>query len=179
MSNEELKRHADTILYTLGLLDALRAIGAPHITGSYRMDMMVWNDLDVNVENDRMDRAKLHSLTRFILETFSPSWYEAKEELTPDGKTVWFHGFEAEVDGELWNVDLWFFDRETIEQAEVRCHQIAAASPDRKKAACTIKRELITRGLYGFGQYGSQQVYQAAIDEGIQTIDEFLAGYPI
>ena len=41
-----------------------------------------------------MDMRKLYWLTGRILETFHPSWYEAKEERTQEGKTVWFHGFE-------------------------------------------------------------------------------------
>ena len=30
----------------------LEEIGKPHIIGSYKMDMMAWNDLDIDIEND-------------------------------------------------------------------------------------------------------------------------------
>ena len=75
-----------------------------------------------------------------ILETFHPSWYEAKEERTPEGKTVWFHGFEAMVDGQLWNVDLWFFDRETIAEAERYCSRIAGAASARQREQIPMSR---------------------------------------
>ena len=123
MESQARRRNADRLLYEMGLLDMLREIGTPHVTGSYQMDMMAWNDLDVNIENEGMTLTKLYRLTGRILETFRPSWYEAKEERTPEGKIVWFHGFEAMVGGGLWNVDLWFFDQETIAEAERYGHQ--------------------------------------------------------
>ena len=48
------KEQADFILYKCGLLDELKKYGCPHIIGSYRMDMMAWNDLDIDVENSGM-----------------------------------------------------------------------------------------------------------------------------
>lgn len=175
MDSQLIRRSADRILYEHGLLEMLRAIGTPHIVGSYSMDMMAWNDLDVDIENDEMDLPKLYRLTGQILETFRPSWYEAKEERTPEGKTVWFHGFEAVVDGELWNVDLWFFDREAISAAERYCSRTAAAaSAAQKEQIIAIKRGLLERGLYAFDKFRSMDVYRAVLKERIQSIHEFL-----
>lgn len=175
MDSQLIRRNADRILYEHGLLEMLRAIGTPHIVGSYSMDMMAWNDLDVDIKNDEMDLPKLYRLTGQILETFRPSWYEAKEERTPEGKTVWFHGFEAVVDGELWNVDLWFFDRETIAAAERYCSRTAAAaSAAQKEQIIAIKQGLLERDLYAFDKFRSMDVYRAVLKERIQSIHEFL-----
>ena len=48
------KEKADYFLYECGLLSELKEYGAPHMIGSYRMDMMAWNDLDIDIENDGM-----------------------------------------------------------------------------------------------------------------------------
>ena len=172
------KESADYILYTAGLLDELKKIGQPHIIGSYRMDMMAWNDLDIDIENSAMRIDKLYQLTDWIIKTFKPVWYEAKEEITDIGKTVWFHGFEKNITGELWNVDLWFFDKETIETAEKYCDEIAEkASDTQKKLIIQIKQELIARKLYSFDKFTSMDVYSAVIDNGVTSIDEFLKQY--
>ena len=169
------KESADFILYTVGLLDELKKIGQPHIIGSYRMDMMAWNDLDIDIENGAMRIEKLYQLTDWIIKTFKPVWYEAKEETTADGKTVWFHGFETNITGELWNVDLWFLDEDTIEAAEKYCDEIAEkASYTQKKQIIEIKQELMARKLYSFDKFTSMDVYSAVIDNGITSIDEFL-----
>ena len=178
MDSQLIRRNADRILYKYGLLDMLRAIGTPHIVGSYQMDMMAWNDLDIDIENDKMSLSKLYRLTGQILEAFRPSWYEAKEERTPEGKTVWFQGFEAMIGGELWNVDLWFFDRETIAAAEQYCSRIAsAASAVQREQIVAIKRGLLERELYAYDKFRSMDVYRAVLEEHIQNTDEFLKRY--
>ena len=169
------KKSADFILYTAGLLNELKKYGQPHIIGSYRMDMMAWNDLDIDIENSAMSLDKLHQLTDWIIKTFKPVWYEAKEEITAEGKTVWFHGFETNIMGELWNVDLWFFDKDTIEIAEKYCDEIAEkASDSQKEQIVKIKQELIARKLYSFDKFTSMDVYSTVINNGITNIEEFL-----
>lgn len=173
-----IKAKAAKILRDSRLLEQLEAIGAPHIVGSYRMDMMAWNDIDIDIENNGMCLEKLYSLTAYILQTFHPTWYEAKEEKDGEGKTVWFHGFEAVMDGELWNFDLWFFDRETIHKAEAFCDGIAGrATAEQKEIITTLKRELIARNLYSSEKFHSMDVYQAVLEQGVRSISEFLDRY--
>lgn len=66
------KAQADCILYEFGLLKKLGEIGKAHIIGSYRMNMMAWNDLDIDIENDTMSLDKMYDLSTFIINTFRP-----------------------------------------------------------------------------------------------------------
>lgn len=175
-----LKQTADHILYELGLAEILEKYGEIHPVGSYAIDAMVWNDLDIDVVNDSMTLEKLHKLTAEILERFKPVWYEAKREVNADGKTVYFHGFEFYLDGELWNTDIWFFDRETVQTAEDFCRSVKLSldsEPIKKDAVRLIKLELIESGLYNYNPYTSMDVYRAVIDDGVTDIEEFLARY--
>lgn len=173
-----IKEKADAILYERGLMAQLEKLGRPHLIGSCRMDMMAWNDIDIDIENDGMSLEKLYQLTAYILEAFPPFWYEAKEEVNDEGKTVWFQGFEAMIDGERWNFDLWFFDRETIEKAEAFCDGIAArATAEQKEIITTLKRELIARDLYSFEKFHSMDVYRAVLKDGIKDVNAFLKEY--
>lgn len=180
MIPEKRKRAAEKILRETGLLERLGQIGAPHVIGSCRMDMMAWNDLDIDVQNENMSLEKLHALTGWILERFRPFWYEAKQSVDDKGRTVWFHGFEAEIAGEVWNFDIWFFDAETIRKAEEYCDGIArkcAAAPGSREKIIEIKQELIRCDLYGFEKYTSMDVYRAVLEQGIGSADELLDRY--
>lgn len=179
---EQLRRRqqADKILYDSGLFAWLENIGEPHVIGSYRMGMMAWNDLDIDIVNERMDTDRLYSLTAFVLEQFCPLWYEAKEKVNDEGKTVWFHGFHTRIDGELWNVDLWFFDRETIRKAETYCDRISEQVrqiPGSRERIIRMKQELLERNLYGFYKYSSMDVYRAVLEQGISDVEELLRRY--
>ena len=127
-----------------------------------------------------MSLEKLYCLTSFILEKFQPVWYEAKEGITPDGKTVWFHGFETMITGQLWNVDIWFFDKSMIEATTDYCDSIVRqTTPEQKRQIVAIKEELIRRGLYSFEVYRSIDVYRAVTELGITTPERFLSEYHI
>ena len=176
---DRIKDTADRILYECGLKRVLEKYGEVHIVGSYYIDAMAWNDLDVYVDNRTMTTEKLYALTSELLTTFNPSWYEAKHEIH-DGNNVWFHGFEAMLFNELWNIDIWFFNEESIQTTEGYCagiKQQLEQDPIKKKATIEIKRELIERGLYSFDKYTSMDVYKAVLEQSIYSIDEFISNY--
>jgi hypothetical protein len=180
VGNAERKAVADRFLYEMGLLDELRKYGEPHIVGSYTMDVMAWDDLDIDVENDSMSMARLYELTAFVTARFSPVWYEAKQETDDRGRAVWFHGFETTVLGERWNIDLWFFDAATIAEAEQYCRAIADridGSRHLKGAIMQIKEDLIREGVYGSEGHTSRDVYRAVLDVGVCNTEEFLLEY--
>lgn len=171
------KEFADKLLYEYGLLDKLNDLGKAYIIGSYRMDMIVGNDLDIDVLNSEMSNEKLYDLTKYIVETFKPVWYQAKQEVNDEGKTVWFHGFETTIVGELWNVDIWFFDQKTIDKATAYCdniHEKVKNELAKKETIILIKKALIARGLYNFENYTSIDVYDAVLNRNISSVDEFL-----
>lgn len=175
MKSNEIKANAERILYEFGLLDRLNKTGNAHIIGSYRMDMMAWNDLDIDIENQDMSQEKLYELTAFIIERFHPVWFEGKEEINDKGQKVWFLGFETMITGKLWNVDLWFFDRDTIRDAEAYCNNISMnTTPAQKDAIIDIKTELIARELYSDDKYKSMDVYRAVMEHNVKTIEEFI-----
>ena len=175
MNNFDRKSQANRILYEFGLLEKIEELGVPHIIGSYRMDMMAWNDLDIDIENEEMSLEKLYELSAFILDKFHPIWYEAKEEVNEEGKTVWFHGFETMITGELWNIDLWFFDKETIHNAIRYCDNITQnANEIQKERIIQIKEDLIARDLYSFEKYKSIDVYKAVLERDVADVEEFL-----
>ena len=180
LKSGEIRERAEKILDDTGLLAELARYGEVHPIGSYRMDIMAWNDIDIDVRNDGMNLEKLYALTNYVLKTFCPVWYEAKEEITDEGKTVWFHGWEAVIDGERWNFDIWFFDEETITKAEEFCDGISAKlaeDPAKKEVITQIKRDLIARGMYSFERYCSMDVYRAVLALGMTSADEMIREY--
>lgn len=168
---------ANHILYDLGLLGELNKYGKSHLIGSVKMNLMAWNDLDIDVENDSMSIDKLYQLTGYILNNFNPTWYEAKEEINEQGDKVWFHGFEFCLDNELWNVDIWFLNKDSIEQTEKYCDDVFEKVKHNKQlrtAIIDIKQELIKKNLYSFDKYTSMDVYNAVLNESIIRVDDFI-----
>lgn len=173
------KNNANKLLYDFGLLDELNNYGTPYIVGSYAMDLMAWNDLDIYVSNESMSTEKLYELTSFILNAFHPVWYEAKKDVIDD-KTVWFHGFETEVLGELCNVDIWFFGNDTITKAldfSKSIKQKLIVTPELKEVVINIKQTLIANEQYGFDKFSSMDVYKAVFENNVRSYENFIEMY--
>lgn len=172
------KEQAQKILTDFGLLEYLNAhCGKTHVVGSYAMDLMAANDLDIDVENKNMSQEKLYALSAFVNKTFHPSWYEAKQVFDKYGDVTWFCGFEFSLDGALWNVDLWFLDEYTISIAESKCEFVRSRTEKDPSIAARIvqlKKELMRRNLYGGDNYTSDNVYDAVIHNEVTDVDEFL-----
>lgn len=168
---------ANKILKDYGLIEKLSQIGEVHMTGSYYMDMIVVNDIDINVNNSEMEIEKLYDLSSFILKTFCPKWYEAKEEVNSDGNIVWFHGFETEITGELWNIDIWFFDEDQIKIANGYCDGVIRQikdNPKKKNVIEVIKKDLIELSLYSYDNYSSVDVYEAVLNRDIKNVEDLI-----
>ena len=138
---------------------------------------MAWNDLDIDVENDKVDMHSIYEIMQYVIKTFSPIWFEGKECIM-NGKKCYFIGFETKITNDLWNIDIWFLDNEEIERSIKYNEEInKKITHELKKTIVTIKRELINQGLYGGMMYHSIDVYDAVINYGIKTIEEMKEKY--
>lgn len=175
-----VKDEADALLYDFNLLGILEKFGKVYITGSYFMDLMVWNDLDVYIEDNETSRSNFYTLIGEICTELKPSRLDGMA-----GDKGWFFGFETYATGERWNVDIWLKNKDEIKSAQESCAETARLINDRpecRKAVMDIKENLIERRLYGFDKlpahYHSGDVYNAVLNEDARTYDEFLMLFP-
>lgn len=49
---DNFKNNANKLLYDFDLLNELNNYGTPFVVGSYAVDLMAWNDLDIYVSNE-------------------------------------------------------------------------------------------------------------------------------
>ncbi len=173
---------ASKLLNERGLLEILAKFGEPRPVGSYIMDMMCRNQLDVVVSNENAGLDELYALTSAVQSAFRPTKYAMKYEMSPDGIPDRRFGFTCELDGEDWEVDVRFCNAEGAYKSEDFCLNMKlmlANSPEKKSAVRAIKRELCARGLLGAGKYAAIQVYEAVIKRDILTLDEFLEAFKL
>jgi hypothetical protein len=178
MNHKDIKKNADKILYEYGLINELNKYGKCHVIGSYKMDLMVWNDLDLDIENKNINMNSIYNLTKFIFDKYLPIWFEGKETVL-ENKKCYFLGFETNILKETWNIDLWFFDKLEIEKCEKYCNEISEKINENKELQnyiIEIKKELIQKGMYS-SSYNSVDVYDAVLNYEIKNTDELIKKY--
>ena len=88
--------------------------------------------------------------------------------------------FETEILGELCNVDIWFFDNDTITKAldfSEKIKQKILVNPDLKEVVINIKQSLIENEQYGFDKFSSMDVYKAVFEDNIRSYENFIEMY--
>lgn len=178
-----LQKQADRLLYDFGLLKIIEAHGTVHIVGSYKMNMMIWNDLDINIESKNHSLEGIYRLAGDINDIVKPYRFEGIYNNKDDS---YFYGCETNVSGERWNIDIWLRNKSDIIKTEMYCDNIiqqVSADPNLGNNIMTIKKELIKMGLYGIDKsikrhYHSNEIYDAVLNDNIQNIDEFIKKYP-
>lgn len=176
-----IKSNAEILLHQTGLLECLQKHANVHITGSYFMDTMSWNDLDIYLEADpaAFDPYPMIAEVNALLRPFRFDGFA-------DGGRI-FYGLETMATGERWNVDIWIKDAAGIRQSLEYCNGILRridADPARRDAILSIKSDLIAMGMYGFDKnkdhhYHSNEIYDAVLSENILTTEEFLKKHPV
>ncbi|MBN2047505.1 MAG: hypothetical protein JW750_06670 [Anaerolineaceae bacterium] len=175
MNNRNKQAHQ--LLHEFGLKQQLSEYGKTFLTGSYRMDLMVWNDLDLYVDRASISLNTIYEITQWILPVFRPVWFEGRQDPVEEGN-CYFIGFETRITGDLWNVDIRFLPLSEILANQQYCDDMISATtvdPTLRDTILTIKSELIERGLYGTDRsFSSMQVYDAVIHYQIRSADELI-----
>ena len=174
-----IREQADVLLRQTGLLDTLRRFGEPVIVGSYAMDAMAWNDLDVYIDL----AGDYHEMAAAVIAVLKPYRYDGFCDRQTGAQ---FAGMETVITGERWNIDIWVRSRSEIDAAVERNRAMKAqfdARPEVREAVLRIKQELIGMGMYGFDKgkrhYHSPEIYEAVLEKGVRTVGELLEMYPV
>lgn len=185
---ELLGLQADKVRRDLGIDEVLGSMGTVHLVGSAAHDLMVWPDLDLTVVCDRLDVRSLylagadlvtHSAVRKLTVRNDTGHWNTDPEAYPDG-VYWGVDYREEasesgVGGQAWNIDIWFVDEEDRQPDLQHVASIARRLTDETRdAILAIKGELAGTAEYGT-TIRSYDIYQAVLDRGVRTLEEFQA----
>ena len=178
-----IRDNADKILYQYGLRKKLEEYGTVHIVGSYNMNLMTWNDLDINIECREQSYNRIFSISNDINQILKPYRFEG---MCSDNDRESFYGCETAVTGEPWNIDIWFKHKNKIMESQKKCEEIIeyiTLNPSVKDIIIDIKLKLIEQRLYGINKlsnrhYHSIEIYNAVQKEGIKSFSDFIEKYP-
>lgn len=168
-----IKDNADKLLYEYGLMKILEQHGKVQLIGSYYMDIMAPNDLDIYVDNEEISAEAMYQIINDIIKIFRPVWFEVKHNFNDN-----FIGFETKILADLWNVDIRFISKDDIQKTVDYNNKIIEkleVNKLLKQVIIDIKKELIKRNEYGFGMpYNSLMVYDSILNNNIKSIEDFI-----
>jgi len=176
-SNQNIKKEADEILHQKGLFSLLQRYGAPHVTGSYDLDLMTWRDLDIYLQTDSISEENFFSLGGEITTLLHPAKMSfrnerlAKTEGLPNG-FYWGVYLGNERAG-AWKIDIWAVNKDECEQLLRYCRALKEQlTPESSLKILEIKSQCWQHPEYR-RSFSSKDIYEAVLQNGVSDIDGF------
>ena len=178
-----IREEADRLLYDFRLLRILKRHGNAHVIGGYRMDMMTHNDLDIYVQHEYPSLDILFAISNDMNIALKPYRFDGSYNVE---RKIFLCGCETDITGQRWNIDVSLMKKADISKTEEYCDYIVrrvSADPSLGRAIREIKLELIKLRLYGIDKfperhYHSKDIYDAVLNEGILSFENFITKYP-
>jgi len=175
---ELIRGNTNQVIKHLQIAEILEKYGKLYYTGSYALDLMTWNDLDMQlVPNPGMDSKQAFS------EIFNHFF---NHESFIKGKVINFQGdykpvmprglylglnFNIEDLGGDWKLDLWVLNDEDFKKNRLFIEKIQSImTPEIRQLILELKHQMM-EGNNRVPQLGSYQLYQALL-EGHTTKNE-------
>ena len=178
-SQNALQSEARAVMADLDLLALLGRSGTPVHTGSSALGLMVRRDIDVTTTCPALDAAAVFDLGRPLAAhprvrqlTFrNDTGHWRTEDEYPDG-LYWLVEYVSEA-GATWTLDLWFIAEGTTQHDLEHMKTLPGRLDDETRAAILrIKSAMHERPEAE--RVSGYSVYEAVLDHGIRTPDEFL-----
>ena len=177
-AQDELQAEAARVLADLGLFKRIEPIGTPVHTGSSALGLMVVRDIDVTTLCPTLEVGSVFDIGRELaahprvrLVSFRNAtghWNDEPEY--PDG-LYWMVEYVTAA-GVAWKLDLWFIPEDTTQFDLEHMRTLPPRlSREARLAILRIKQAWYDRPPAE--RVPSYQIYEAVLDHGIQTPDDF------
>ncbi|MFI9813513.1 hypothetical protein [Saccharothrix variisporea] len=166
---DELRAEADEVLDSLGLMTHLAVLGEPFRVGSAALGLMVKRDIDITVVVRELAMPPVAALGAQLAAHENVRVVQIRDDTGhwntdpnyPDGLYL---GVKY---GQEWNLDLWFVDDPT---RQPDLHHAVAFPP----RLTDETRTAILRIKHDFPEYRSLELYEAVLDGGVRTVEEYI-----
>jgi hypothetical protein len=177
-----IQENATRVIEELGLIDLCSEYGELLFTGSYSIDLMTWNDIDMQlVPHPGVDPKEALSKifdALFKHDAFLKSkmihFHRGFKPVMPRGLYLGLE-FLIEDMGGLWKLDLWILERKDFDQNRDFMQEVSKllTNPITRHTVLELKKEMM-KGESRIPSLGSYTLYQGLL-KGNRTKDQLIA----
>jgi hypothetical protein len=176
-----LKRAADELLRETGVIDIFAALGAVHLVGSYRLDVMYRPDIDLVVTADELHRDAAVATTKQLLDVGqfqTVGFANWTSHHNPDGARGYYWELRSFRGDDWWKVDTWYTkpeDDRSIEPTE-RFARLLHGHPMAREVILGIKAHYFDGTKYRDGVTG-HAIYDGVLNRTWMSVEGFIHGW--
>jgi hypothetical protein len=176
--DEMLRAEADALLHERGLQELIEQYAPIHITGSYTLHLMVWRDLDIAMDAPAISVPEFFDLGKRITTLLSPWKMFFTNNRDNDGgrypRGLYWGIRMGDLKRGAWKIDLWAFDSDECRAKVRECEALKSRlNNENRLTILRLKSQLWDKPQYR-DTITSQKIYEAVLDRGVGTVDEFM-----
>jgi len=183
---KRLHAQAGKMLATTKLSDTFARYGKISTNGSYDYGLMVYPDLDMGVAAPNVSRQDFARLvgdlagSPFVRKIGTADTVNFPPVHADRPKGYWL-GLEIPFEDDRWGVDIWLQTPEwaTADNGDRYKERLAQLDERQIAAVLAIKYHLIRKGLYDAARFRSVHVYDAVLNHGVLSFDDFVGLHPV
>jgi len=171
-----IKAEADEILHDVGHLATLGAYGKPTVVGSCALNLMVWRDLDVYLEVERLDPVAHFDLAKRLVALLKPYRMVFRDETQTQTaglpRGLYWGIYSKQFFKEDWKMAVWVMEHgEALQHLQLTQRLKKELVGSRREAALRLKNSLFSHYKYR-REFFSLDIYEAVLD-GVETEEAF------
>lgn len=174
--NDWLRSQANKVVKDFTLVDILQTAGKPKIVGSFAMNLMVWPDIDLEVQTvGRPSHVDVLAIAQALIEAGIArlTINDHRQSLHPDMPRGIYLGPDIVHQDISWQVDIWFISQEEVaERSKQITDLLSKLTKDYRDRILLLKQILAAHEAYHRG-ISSLDIYTAVIEHGVITIEDF------
>jgi hypothetical protein len=176
-TDASLRAEGMALLDGRGLRRLIEEYAPVHVFGSMTLGLMVWRDMDLAMEAPGLTVKQFFELGARITDLLSPWKMFFTDNQTHDGgqfpRGLYWGIRLGDIKEGAWKIDLWAFDSVRCQVMARECEALKRRiNQDNRHCILSIKSQIWRDPRYR-DTVTSQDVYNAVLDHGINTIDGF------
>lgn len=171
---QKLHQTATNILKDLKLVEFLGKFGEVHLVGSYVLELLSHEDIDIKVNSNQNLKNYLDTVNYLFSKpnVYSLSLQDFRKSIYPNRPAGLYIGVTYLVKPKtFWKIDIWFFGMIDIADFDYTNKVLKKLTPRTRQIILRIKNQM---RKYKYGkQISGVEVYNAVLDHGILNLKEF------
>jgi len=171
----KLKDKAKLILDELDIIRILKKVGRVEIVGSYALDLMSWEDIDITVTGE-LDYKKYLEVANYMFQkekVYSLNLQDFRKSIYPNRPQGIYLGVKYLEDPDIfWKIDIWFFNKGERSAKDIVEFVKENITKEKREIILNIKNKIREKTESG-KEISGKEVYEAVLREGIEDLRGF------
>ncbi len=170
----ELQKEGKKVLEELKIIEILSKFGKPKIVGSFETGLMVWRDIDIELEKEIDEKEYWETVNTLF---YSPklkylTLIDFRKSINPNTPKGLYIGIKYWFENKEWKIDVWFMPPRSKDSENLNEWIKDKLNDENRKTILQIKNQVYKNPEYR-KEFFAVDIYKAVIEKRVKDLEGF------